>query len=98
MGLLPTPDDIYASPAAREHMLVKHDVEFEEAVEVLTTVPGGQRVRGGSPGERRYMMDGQTDSGRRLRVVFVRESGRRIRVITAYESGGRKRRRRHGRR
>jgi uncharacterized DUF497 family protein len=66
-------------------MLGKHNVRWNEVVEVLT---GSPRVRRGrdSEGERRYQAIGRTDAGRRLRVIF-RLEGEAAWVITAFDEG-----------
>ena len=77
----------WASGAARRHMLDKHAVEWQEVEEVLrqdTPFYRSRTVRG----ERRYFVQGQTEGGRRLTVVFAFE-GPIARVITAYDTPGR---------
>jgi len=75
-------DDWQASPAARRHMRVKHGVEWGEVDEVFEagpTIRRGRLVRG----QQRYMAEGRTAGGRRLRIIF-RASGRTAVVITAW--------------
>jgi uncharacterized DUF497 family protein len=98
MVLAIDPDRVFASEAARRHMLDKHGVEYDEAVEALLSRGHVKRIRSDSPDERRYLAQGQTDEGRRLNVVFVRQWGGRARVVTAYEPRSRKQRQRHRRR
>ena len=72
-----------ASPAARRHMLEKHNVEWYEVDEVMSANPRMLRGRD-KDGERRYHVEGRTHAGRPLMVVFRFQSGT-AQVITAFQ-------------
>ena len=77
-------DRFYATRAAREHMAAKHHVEWHEVREVLSGTVRAVRTRDVC-GEKRYVINGHADSGRRLRIVVAGESLDTFRVITAFE-------------
>ena len=74
----------YATDEAREHMLDKHAVEWEEAEGVLCRKLRPRRARPGPGGEKRCYVDGITEDGRCLRVILALEPPNTARVITAY--------------
>lgn len=74
----------WASGSAMQHMLDDHGVEWNEVEEVLVQELPFRRVRT-VRGEKRYVLHGATDGGRRLTVVFALE-GPIARVITAYDT------------
>jgi uncharacterized protein len=70
--------------AANIEHIRRHDVEPFEVVEAFKNSPiplGKQEVSG----EVRYLIAGQTDAGRVLRVVWT-PRGMKIRPVTAHES------------
>jgi uncharacterized DUF497 family protein len=67
--------------------LAKHQVEPEEAEEVLVSHPYIRRTRVG-----RYLAYGTTIGGRYLTVIFLYKGGGVARVITAREMSRRERR------
>ncbi len=72
-----------ASARAREHMLEKHNVEWQEVEEVMASTPRirrGRKVRG----QQRYYVHGRTHAGRLLTVVFGTR-GDTAMVVTAYQ-------------
>jgi uncharacterized DUF497 family protein len=99
----PQIQEFWASPSAQEHILGKHGVTLEEALEAAESSPVYQPASShptGAPrptGEKRYLIAGKTESGRRLWVVFADEGKRRGRIITAREPQGRAERARHKR-
>jgi len=93
----PIIDEFYVPHAVEEHMLSKHSVTVEEALEAAESTARHYRTYAGRVGERRYLLPGKTAAGRRVWVVFVHEPDRRGRVITAFEPGGDKERSRHER-
>jgi len=95
--MAPIIDEFRASPSARQHMLSKHNVGFEEAAEAAGSSRRHYRTYSDDAGERRYVVAGKTGDGRRLWVVFVDEGARRGRVITAFDATDRKDRARHRR-
>jgi uncharacterized DUF497 family protein len=94
-------EEFWASPSAQEHMLDKHGVTLEEVLEAAESSLVYQRAP--SPpvgflrptGEKRYLIAGKTESGRRLWVVFADEGAGRGRIITAREPEGKAERARH---
>lgn len=96
-------DEFWASASAQAHMLVKHAVTLDEALEAAESSRAYHAAGGepdGSPnptGQRRYLVAGRTQAGRRLWVVFADEGGGRGRVITAREARGQAERARHRR-
>ena len=73
----------YASPAARRHMLEKHNVTWGEVDEVMDSTPQvrrGRKLRR----EQRYYVEGRTYAGRPLTVAF-RMRGDTAVIVTAYE-------------
>jgi uncharacterized DUF497 family protein len=93
----PIIDEFRVSPHAAAHMLEKHGVSAEEAVEAAESTRRHSRARTEDPRERRYVIAGKTLSGRRLWVVFTHEGWRTGRIITAREAEGQKERSRHER-
>lgn len=90
-------EEFWASARAQDHMLTKHGVSLDDAVEAAESAPVFQRARDSSDGERRYLAVGKTASGRRLWVIFADEGNGRGRIITAREPRGRDERSRHRR-
>lgn len=73
-----------ASADALCHMLRKHGVTWDEVDEVFQGGPTVRRSRDGR-GERRYLAEGRTVAGRRLRIIF-RYRDRTAQVVTAWEA------------
>ena len=95
--MAPIIDEFYVPLAAEEHILERHGITSEEAVEAAESTPRHYRTYSGYEGERRYLLPGRTSDGRRVWVVFVDEGGRRGRIITAFEPGDDRERTRHQR-
>jgi len=93
----------WASASAQQHMLEKHGVTLEEALEAVDSSPVYQPAQAEPPSslhptdERRYLVAGKTQAGRRLWVVFADEGEGRGRLITAREPRGQAERARHKR-
>jgi len=65
-------DEVHCSPDVAEKLIVKHQVEVEEAEEVLRSNPRFRfRERGKRKGEDLYTAYGQTEAGRYLMVLFI---------------------------
>lgn len=65
-------DQIHCSLEVAEKLAVKHQVEVEEAEEVLWSNPYIRfRERGKRKGENLYSAFGQTDAGRYLTVLLI---------------------------
>jgi len=94
-------EDFWASPSAQEHILDKHGISLEEVLEAAESSPVYQPAKAASQeslnptDEKRYLVAGKTDSGKRLWVVFADEGDGRGRIITAREAQGRAERARH---
>lgn len=68
-------DDIFCSEDIADKLAVKHQVEVEEAEEVLWNSPRIRfRERGKREGENLYAAFEQTDEGRYLVVLFIYKS------------------------
>lgn len=93
----PVIEEFWASYQAQCHMIVKHDVDFEEATEAAESTDRHHRTYSNTAGERRHIVPGKTASGRRLWVVFADEGEGSGRIITAREATGSKERSRHKR-
>ncbi len=95
--------EFWVSASAARHMLERHDVTVEEALEAahstLVFLPGHPARAAGPDGvmERRYILPGRTDEGRRLWVIVGYEGGGVARIITAYEATGSRNRALHRR-
>ena len=89
--------EFWASASAQEHMLEKHGVSLEEALEAAESSPVYRRARDDPRGEKRYMIPGKTHGDRRLWIIFADQGDGRGRVITAREAQGRSERARHKR-
>jgi len=96
-------EEFWASRSAQEHILAKHGVTLEEALEAAESSPVYQPAQVApqdslhSTGEKRYLIAGKTAAGRRLWVVFADEGGKRGRITTAREPQGKAERSRHKR-
>jgi uncharacterized DUF497 family protein len=96
-------EEFWASPTAQDHILDKHGVTLEEALEAAESSPVYQPAHARLPGslhptgEQRYLIAGKTEAGRRLWIVFADEGEGRGRIITAREPQGRAERARHKR-
>lgn len=77
-------DNWEASDDAVRHMRRKHGVTWDEVDEVFQAGPTVRRSRDGQA-ERRYMAEGRTAAGRRLRIIF-RYRDRTAHVVTAWEA------------
>ena len=93
----PVIEEFRASPSAQRHMVAKHGVYLEEAIEAAESSSRHYRIYSDDAGERRYAVAGKTGDGRRLWVVFADEGGGRGRIIAAFEPAGRKDQTRHQR-
>ena len=81
-------EEFRASRSAQRHMAAKHGVDVEEALEAAGSTPRHYRTYRAEAGERRYLVPGKTEDGRRLWVVFADEGGGRGRIITARTAQG----------
>jgi uncharacterized DUF497 family protein len=88
--MTPRFDSIWVSLVAREHMLSKHDVTPEEAIEAVESTRHFQRATDGPGGERRYLVAGKTADSRRLWVILADEGHGDGRIVTAREALGRR--------
>ncbi len=94
-------EEFWASPSAQEHILGKHGITLEEVLEAAESSPLYQPAKTDAQGsvnptgDRRYLIAGKTDGGRRLWIVFADEGGGRGRIITAREAQGQAERARH---
>ncbi len=62
--------------------LREHNVAFEEAVE---TFFNNYEIRRNKKFTDRWQLIGQTDSGRRLKIIFQLKSGNIVRIITGWQ-------------
>ena len=85
----PIIEEFRVSAAAAQHMLQKHAVEVEEALEAAESTGKHYRTHAGSVRDRRYVLAGKTAGGRRLWVAFDDEGNGRGRIVTAREATGR---------
>ena len=76
------------SRGAAQHILEKHDVTEEEALEAVQSSVIHRRTRDDPHGRRRYVVAGKTEVGRRLWVVFEDEGRGEARIVTAREPSG----------
>ena len=95
--MAPRITEFYATRKARAHILDKHGITLEDALEAVESTPRYRRTRSGPDGEPRYYVAGRTQDGRRLWVIFAHERGGRGRIITAREATGETERSRHKR-
>lgn len=93
----PIIEEFHASAAARRHMLEKHGIEYEEALDAVASTNRYERTYTEDLEERRYLVPGKTEAGDRIWVVFSDEGGRRGRIITARPVGGSRDQSRHRR-
>ncbi len=93
----PVIDLFWASLPAQRHMIVKHGVELDEAIEAAEGTSRQYRTSDSPTGRRRYIVPGRTGDGRRLWVVFEDEGQGRGRIITAREAASERERARHKR-
>ncbi len=63
----------------------KHQVSWDEILEVLESQPAIYHIYPSPKGERRYIAFGRTGGGRRLVIVMAIEELDTFRAITAYE-------------
>ena len=87
--------EFYVTGRAEAHMLDKHGVVLEEAVEAAESSAHYRRTRSGTDGRSRLYVAGKTADGRRLWVVFADEGAGLGRIVTAREPTGAKERARH---
>jgi len=83
--MAPQFDEFHVSHYAEWHMFEKHGVDLDEAMEAAESTDRHTRTYGTQEGEKRYVVPGKTESGRRLWVVFADEGNGVGRVITAYD-------------
>lgn len=87
--------EFWASASAEEHILDKHGITLEEVLEAAESSPVYQAAKGepenslNPTSEKRYLIAGKADSGKRLWIVFADEGDGRGRIITAREAQGR---------
>lgn len=90
-------EEFWASPSAEQHILEKHGITLDEALEAAESSAVYQPAKP-APNptrEKRYLIAGKTESGKRLWIVFADEGDGRGRIITAREALGRAERSRH---
>lgn len=91
------------SAGAARHMLEKHDVTVEEALEAAHSTEVWMSVHSAPDGSRnwtpepRYGIPGKTDDGRRLWVIVAHEGRGVGRILTAFEPTGAAAKARHRR-
>lgn len=73
---------------AQRHMGDKHGVDLADAVEAAESTFRHYRIESGSGKERRYLLAGKTETGRRLWVIYDDEGGGIGRIVTAREALG----------
>ena len=88
--MVPIIEEFRVSPNAERHMLEKHGVELEEALEAAESTHRHYRTHSRRPEDRRYVLAGKTSSGRRLWVAFDDEGNGCGRIVTAREAIGRR--------
>ncbi len=88
---------IYATLKAKEHMRLKHAVDWDEVEEAMAENPPLYQTYSSRTGERRYVAFARTAAGRRLVVILAREGAQTLRVITARDPRGKKQMRRRRR-
>jgi uncharacterized DUF497 family protein len=86
--MAPIIDEFRVSAAAGRHIRDKHDVDPEEAVEAAESTSRHYRLAAGVPQDRRYVVAGKTEDGRRIWVFFDDEGGGRGRIVSAREARG----------
>lgn len=91
----PVIEEFWVTRAAQTHMMVKHDVDFEDALDAAESTDKHYRTYSSQDGQRRYVVPGKTPDGTRLWVVFADEGDGRGRIITARRVRGRKEVARH---
>jgi uncharacterized DUF497 family protein len=62
--------------------LAEHKVTFEEAVE---TFFNDYQIRRNRQFKDRWQLIGQTDSGRKLKIIFQLKRGKVVRIITGWQ-------------
>lgn len=62
--------------------LAEHNVTFEEAVE---TFFNDYQIRRNKQFKDRWQLIGQTDSGRKLKIIFQLKRGKVVRIITGWQ-------------
>lgn len=85
MAVAPIIEEFRVSPYAERHMLEKHGVDLEDAVDAAESTSRQTRTYSAESGENRYVIPGKTEAGRRLWVIFADEGGGTGRIITAYD-------------
>jgi uncharacterized DUF497 family protein len=95
--------EFWVSESAARHMLEKHDVTVEEALEAAYSTDAWTPLHAApddSPNwtpEPRYGIPGKTDDGRRLWVIVAHEGSGVGRILTAFEPASATARARHRR-
>ena len=95
--MAPIIEEFWASAQARAHMLAKHGIDCEEALEAAESTARHYRTWSGVQADRRYVIPGKTEAGRRVWVLYDDEGEGRGRIVTAREAVGRQDLARHRR-
>ncbi len=86
-------DDFIWLPDIVEKLVVKHQVDPEEAEDVFFNKPRFRFVESGyRSGEDVYSASGQTDAGRYLIVFFIRKPGNLALILSARDMNKKERR------
>ncbi|MBU0606842.1 MAG: BrnT family toxin [Armatimonadetes bacterium] len=86
--MAPIIEEFRVSDAARRHILVKHGVDPEDAIEAAGSTSRHYRLAAGPTHDRRYAIAGKTEDGRRIWVFYDNEGGRTGRIVSAREARG----------
>jgi uncharacterized DUF497 family protein len=86
--MAPIIEEFRVSEWAARHMLDKHDVTEEEALEASESTSRHERLHAGMTRDRRYVIAGKTENGRRIWVFFDDEGGGSGRIVSAREAYG----------
>ena len=101
--MAPVIHEFRVSPSAEAHMFDKHEVTLDEVLEAADSSLVHQRAGSESEfslnptGDRRYLIAGKTETGKRLWVIFANEGQGVGRIISAREAMGKQERERHRR-
>jgi YD repeat-containing protein len=85
----PIIDEFIASPTARRHILDKHGLDLEDAIDAAWSTSRHHRTYAGSSQDRRYIIAGKAADGRRIWVTYDDLGDGTGRVVTAREASGR---------
>lgn len=86
--MAPMIDEFRVSAAAGRHIEEKHGVGAEDAIDAAESTPRHYRLQAGATRDRRYIIPGKTNGGRRLWVIFDDEGDGTGRIVSAWEARG----------